>query len=228
MNMLEKGLVFGAAVGLFGCASRTVPPSAKPWAMSTQAANVYTYSEQGAEGLAGDDEADSSQAWGIKPKKRKPKAAPAGWSLPNVFGGLALPKSLPSLPWLFPSPGPAQPNGGQKAPPVSIGAPRAVAFAQAQLGKPYCWGGSGPSCFDCSGLTSQSWKAGGKTIPRTSEAQVEQLPGVPLDQALPGDILWRPGHVALYVGGGQIIHAPHTGDVVKYAPAVRFVKAVRP
>ncbi len=51
---------------------------------------------------------------------------------------------------------------------------------------------------------------------------------MPFDQIVPGDILWRPGHVGLYVGGGRVIHAPRTGDVVKYADAKRFVKAVRP
>ncbi len=51
---------------------------------------------------------------------------------------------------------------------------------------------------------------------------------MPLDKIVPGDILWRPGHVALYVGDGQVIHAPRTGEVVRYSPAVKFVKAVRP
>lgn len=72
-----------------------------------------------------------------------------------------------------------------------------------------------------------SWRAGGRAIARTSEEQAK-LPEVPMAMAMPGDLLWRPGHVALYVGNGQIIHAPHTGDVVKYAPAKNFVKAVRP
>jgi cell wall-associated NlpC family hydrolase len=102
-----------------------------------------------------------------------------------------------------------------------------VAFAKSRVGTPYCWGGNGPGCYDCSGLTTASWKAGGKAIPRTSEAQAD-LPEVPFDEVQPGDIFWRPGHVALYVGDGRVVQAPHTGDVVKYSPATNFVKAVRP
>jgi cell wall-associated NlpC family hydrolase len=110
----------------------------------------------------------------------------------------------------------------------SAGAAQAVAYAYSRIGTPYCWGGNGPGCFDCSGLTRAAWLAGGKSIPRTSEAQLAALTPVPLDSVQPGDILWRPGHVGLYVGQGWVIAATHTGDVVRYQKASGFVRAVRP
>lgn len=119
------------------------------------------------------------------------------------------------------------------APAAPIEPPReaaavAVAFARAQLGAPYCRGGTGPRCYDCSGLTSAAWRAAGRPIPRTSTAQSKKLASVPLDAARPGDILWRPGHVGLYVGSGWAIAATEPGDVVRWQSLRGFVRALRP
>jgi cell wall-associated NlpC family hydrolase len=94
----------------------------------------------------------------------------------------------------------------------------AIAYAQAQLGKPYCYGGAGPDCFDCSGLTMRAWGAAGVAMPHGSTEQYNMFPHVPLSQAQPGDLIAWDGHVGLYIGGGMMIHAPHTGTVVQIAP----------
>jgi cell wall-associated NlpC family hydrolase len=101
--------------------------------------------------------------------------------------------------------------------PTSTQAGRAVAFAYAQLGKPYVFGASGPDSFDCSGLTMASWAAAGVAIPRTSYEQWADLPHVPISQLQPGDILVfnSAGHVGIYVGGNMLIDAPHTGASVE-------------
>jgi len=99
------------------------------------------------------------------------------------------------------------------------GAATAIAYARSQLGKPYCYAGAGPACFDCSGLTMRAWGAAGVSMPHYSGAQYSMFPHVPLNAMQPGDLVfWGPGgsdHVGLYIGGGQMIAAPHTGDVVK-------------
>lgn len=110
---------------------------------------------------------------------------------------------------------------------------QAVAFALAQLGKDYLWGGTGPDKFDCSGLTSQAWLAAGVKIPRVSQDQWSQLTKVPLNELRAGDLVVYYGgatHIAMYIGGGLVVQAPRTGAVIKVSPigAMPILGAVRP
>jgi cell wall-associated NlpC family hydrolase len=101
--------------------------------------------------------------------------------------------------------------------PTSSQADQAVAFAYAQIGKPYVWGAAGPGSYDCSGLVSAAWSSAGVSIPRVTYDQWAGLPHIPLSDLQPGDLILYNGesHVAIYVGGGYIIDAPHTGAVVE-------------
>jgi peptidoglycan DL-endopeptidase CwlO len=106
--------------------------------------------------------------------------------------------------------------------PTTTQAEKAVAFAYAQLGCPYVYGGTGPCNlgFDCSGLAQAAWAAAGVAIPRDSYEQWAGLPHVPLSAIEPGDLLIYndEGHVAIYVGDGYIIDAPQTGMDVERIP----------
>ncbi|MCH0566396.1 MULTISPECIES: NlpC/P60 family protein [unclassified Streptomyces] len=105
--------------------------------------------------------------------------------------------------------------------PASGRAAAAVAAARSALGKPYVWGASGPSGFDCSGLMQWSYAQAGVALPRTSQAQRHAGRHVPLSQARPGDlVVYRSdaSHVGMYVGNGQVIHAPYPGAPVRYDP----------
>jgi cell wall-associated NlpC family hydrolase len=106
--------------------------------------------------------------------------------------------------------------------PTSTQAGKAVAFAYAQIGCPYVYGGTGPcsSGYDCSGLAYAAWAAAGVAIPRDSYEQWAGLPHVSLSALEPGDLLIYngEGHVAMYVGNGYIIDAPHSGLDVERIP----------
>ena len=136
------------------------------------------------------------------------------------------------------APAPAKPAAPAPAPapslpvaPVGSGAGAAIAAAQSVMGTPYRWAGASPSTgFDCSGLTMWAWARGGRSLPHSSSAQFAATQRISLDQLQPGDLVFfnNPiSHVGLYIGGGQMIHSPHTGDVVKISPITRMGKLVR-
>lgn len=123
-----------------------------------------------------------------------------------------------------PAPSDPAPSDPAPADPPSpgTGARAAIAHARAQIGEPYRWGAAGPGAWDCSGLTSMAWAAGGKSLPHYSVAQYDASTPVSAAQLRPGDLVfWGDGaspssiyHVALYAGNGRIIHAPRTGRPV--------------
>lgn len=115
-------------------------------------------------------------------------------------------------------------NGGSSGSSSSYVPGDAVSRAKSALGKPYLWGAAGPNAFDCSGLVS--FCLTGKYSHTYSSSSFAGLPEV--SDPRPGDVCYRVGHVGIYVGGGQMIHAPHTGSVVKYASVPDNMIIVRP
>ena len=117
--------------------------------------------------------------------------------------------------------------------PSGSGNAAAASVAMQYLGVPYVWGGASPSGFDCSGLASYAYAQIGKSVPHYTGAAWAAFPKVPSDQLEPGDLVFFNGlgHLGIYIGGGQYVHAPHTGDVVKVSSLgdrSDYVGAVRP
>ena len=125
----------------------------------------------------------------------------------------------PASPAPAPAPAPA---------PIPVSSPNgragvAINAAMSRLGTPYRWGGTTPAGFDCSGLMLWSWAQAGVSLPRTSGAQRAYTQRITFAQLQPGDLVFSGNpvyHVGMYIGGGQMIHSPQTGDVVKIS-AVR-------
>lgn len=123
---------------------------------------------------------------------------------------------------------------------LPAGTPRAVAaaiaYAAAQLGKPYIWGGTGPAGYDCSGLVMMAYRAAGISLPRTTFQQVYAgTPVYSLSRLRPGDLLFTagadgtpqdPGHVGIYLGTyrgqGLVIEAPQTGEDIMLTPLAGY------
>ncbi|WP_166850507.1 C40 family peptidase [Isoptericola sp. BMS4] len=98
--------------------------------------------------------------------------------------------------------------------PASANGSEIVSIAMRYVGVPYVTGGTSPSGFDCSGLTSYVYAQVGIDLPRSSSAQ--RYAGTVVSDPQPGDLIWTPGHVAIYAGDGMQIDAPKPGDVVQY------------
>jgi len=122
---------------------------------------------------------------------------------------------------------PAKPIGG------SGGAARAIEEARAQLGKPYVWGGAGPDSFDCSGLTQWAWGKAGVSLSHYTGDQWNEGKRVTRAELIPGDLVFFGDdlyHVGIYLGNGEMIHAPRTGEVIRIEPVwwSSFQGGVRP
>ena len=109
-------------------------------------------------------------------------------------------------------------------PAPSGAAATAITFALGQIGKPYQWGATGPNAYDCSGLVYAAYAAAGSHIARTTFQWRQDGPVVPLPDIQPGDLLFsagsdgssvNPGHVVMYLGGGQVVQAPQSGEDVQ-------------
>ena len=118
------------------------------------------------------------------------------------------------------APPPSDPStAAGSIPPQAPGASQALAYAQAQIGKPYQWGGAGPDSFDCSGLVMRAWEQAGIDYPHLAQDQYDMTAREPLSDALPGDLIFfgtpdNVYHVGIYIGNGQMIDAPETGQDV--------------
>ncbi|MEZ7158673.1 NlpC/P60 family protein [Streptomyces sp. MAD19A] len=100
-------------------------------------------------------------------------------------------------------------------------AAQAVAYAHRKLGSPYVWGATGPDAFDCSGLVLAAYRSAGVSLPRTTYAQIDAGRRVSRSELLPGDLVFfysGISHVGLYIGNGQMIHAPNPSAPVRVAP----------
>jgi peptidoglycan DL-endopeptidase CwlO len=158
--------------------------------------------------------ADTSSATAAKPGKTPTAPKPVATTKPAAK----------------PAPPPADvPN----YPAPSASAATAIAAAKSQLGKPYIFGTNGPDTYDCSGLTQWAWAKAGVSMSHYTVSQYNEFPHVPLSALQPGDLVFFKidlGHMGMYIGGGMVIHAPQTGDVVKISPLSNFnvVGASRP
>jgi cell wall-associated NlpC family hydrolase len=149
----------------------------------------------------------AGEAFAATPATAAPPPAAAAPPAPSPAPAAPAPPPVP-----VPAPAPVLPA------PVGGGGATAVAEANRQLGKPYVWAAEGPDTFDCSGLTQWVWAKAGVTLTHYTGAQWNEGKRVTRDQLIPGDLVFFGAtldHVGIYIGGGKMIHAPRTGEVVR-------------
>ena len=152
------------------------------------------------------------------------QAATAKAAAPSATAGPILPASRTA---------PGATGPGPVVPPPAVAGPvpvpngrggKAVAAAMTKLGDKYVWAAAGPDTFDCSGLTLWAWAQAGVSLPHYTGSQLAITQPIPISDLRPGDLvfIWGPGegggppgHVGLYIGGGQMVHAPNSGSWVK-------------
>ncbi len=179
--------------------------------------------EQAAQAARARAAADAAATAAAKPKAVARRSAPAASSRPAASRGGRATHPGPAPAPRAPAPPAPAPAPTPPAPAPAGGAERAVAFAEAQLGDPYVWAAAGPNAWDCSGLTMGAWAAAGRSLPHYSVAQYEASTPISASQLRAGDLVfWTTNgrasgihHVAMYLGNGQIIHAPRTGRPVE-------------
>jgi peptidoglycan DL-endopeptidase CwlO len=175
----------------------------------------------------GDSGGSSSTGGGGSGGSASSSSSSSGSTSSGSSGGSTSTSGAGSTHWSPPSS-----SGGSSSAPSSAAA-RAVAYARAQLGKPYVWGAEGPNSFDCSGLTMTAWRSAGVSIPRVAQEQYNIGGHVSQSELEPGDLVFFGSpihHVGLYVGNGTMIEAPYTGQVVRYHSINRsdYAGATRP
>ncbi|MGL5858322.1 MAG: C40 family peptidase [Angustibacter sp.] len=223
----KTGAVLAVSGGLL--ASIGLQSDASPAQASTADASPSTSS------LAAlvDNPPETAQSASVIPASLMTGATPAPRY--GVLGFKAKPAPKPK-PKPTPTPTPASSAGGSASttsqsqqidppPTIQAGSPGSAQFGAAvlevaarYLGVPYVYGGSTPAGFDCSGYTSYVYRQVGINLPRTSSAQRAATRMIPRSQAMPGDLVFSPGHVGIYAGNGMMYDAPRTGKSVSKRP----------
>ena len=203
----QAGLKAEAEARAAAAAKALAERRAREEAARREAARQEAARREAAQREADRKEADRKAAERRREERRRQVSAPAPVDPPAPA-----PVDPPPPPRADPPPAPTR--GG-------VGA--VIAYAQAQIGEPYLWGAEGPGSWDCSGLTMKAWQQAGVYLSHYTGAQWAETRRVPISQRQPGDLIFygssggNSHHVGLYVGGDQMIEAPHAGASVRYA-----------
>ncbi|MFN8050399.1 MAG: NlpC/P60 family protein [Acidimicrobiales bacterium] len=181
------------------------------------AAAVAAEQERLAKAAAAKAEADARAAAARAAAARRPQAVAVRATVRGGAGGSTLSSVVAEVP------------ASRNITPPPANAPTAVRVALEQQGDPYVWAADGPDSFDCSGLVLFAYRAAGVQLPHSSRGMRAMTRSITADELQPGDLVFGGSpvhHVGLYIGNGQMVHAPHSGDVVRVASIYSTSKPV--